>query len=441
MARNSASNNQLIGNKLTENYVISRPTGTSNSAKKDTIRAEQLAQLQRADELITHQHVIRRFRTRHKKEFDLLCGLRAELNAILKDGAKADPKEKRPTLYPRMRLLAEATSFLGRRKNLQLFSKAKHDGAELALRQVLEDVFFQESHGWMISDSAVDKLLSTLSHWAPQIIEMHNQLNYLDYFSPFGLTCFVPGEKLYACYIDAMYGKLKLQSYVSQSPESISDESLMLHLDFDEKSDEGLAALLHGVPYRPWYISRNIQIFGGSDHKVRVDDETLENRLILSVPTDEAPDRIDDTLQAFRRALLQEYEKASGSYYNITTLDFDSSNFMNQRGYVPCMIKEWKQFRCAIVGLWTWDICLEKEMDPDQASAYVRNKVSKAKKPKSSSLKNYKDISIKTYYNNAAKEIRESPHMKKKKWAGSSKIDVHITRAPQLELGRRRSSP
>lgn len=429
---------------MTNYRWIGRPGNEGKGAQQDTIRADQLGLFQRADELITHQHVIRRFKTQHQKDFELLCKMRSELNVAIED--RPEPKAN-AARYPKTRLVAEAANFLGKRKNLLLYSQGWHTEAASRLREDLAEVLSHESEDATISREEVQKILDILSRYAPLIIDVHERLNYLDYYSPFGLTCYVSGEDLYRYYTKAMSAKLAITSYASTKPETISPDFRWLYLEFDDRTNKDISALLDGVPYKPWYTSRNVEIFGGSQHEVHVDQRPLKNRLILSVPTDEIPDRIDDTLQAFREAFMQEYINNSRSQKLITTYEFDHSYFMNQKGSSPCFVKgDWRHFRRSVAGLWTWDFCWSESTELDPASAYIQRSLAEMNKGvpseirKKAKLEDYLASSIRSYYSAATNEIRVSPFMNKTDWADDNKIDYHVTRDPYTVLGERDST-
>jgi len=117
-----------------------------------------------------------------------------------------------------------------------------------------------------------------------------------------------------------------------------------------------LYPLIFTYCYRLNKPSKNIRIFGGGQHDVTVNGEAIDNCLIFCVPTDQVPDRIDESLRYFRDVLA--VELSSNFFFTIDNdaPSFQASRFMTEFSCASLLMENWDQVQKNIVSLWAWDL-------------------------------------------------------------------------------------
>jgi hypothetical protein len=214
--------------------------------------------------------------------------------------------------------------------------------------------------------------------------------------------------------------------------DAIYEETLWMY-SASQGPDDDLFSLLNSRDYHPWHSSRNIKIFGDSQHTIEINGHLLENHLILCVPTNETPDNIDAALEEFRLALLQKFRENIGGHYAISESEFDESIFMNQLVHNPCLIKDWDQIQKFMIGLWTWDRHWFNKETISNACENILDQIETIKEEiGATGIYPYSNITVKRFYEDSAKEIRaHSP----KEPLSSAKIDQFVTRTQSVILG------
>ncbi len=393
----------------------------SKSGIRDMRNTVQIDHLRRIDDLIVLQHAIRRFRLHHEVDFRKLLELRKELSETLREELPKNLGEVfSDDLYAQS--LWCCMRFLDSRANLQ---KLEQNGLEWvlpALTDDLKDIF--SAHTFMHIDCLdVTALAKILVKFGPDITDISRRSNYTRFYSLLGLTSYVPGHKFYTHYINAKLGHHRIKPHM-EGP-LVNEEALWM-FSIESDCDDDFSPLIQTSCGTPLRTSKNIQIYGGHQHSISINNILLKNRLVLSVPTNETPDRIDDALREFRAALMQEFINNCGGYFNVSTDDYNNSIFMTQYTHEVCLIKDWDQVQRRIVGLWSWDIaCLEGKTVPF-ANEHVTNELERLKTKFRHGLPLYSTDTVFGYYEATAKEIGPRPP---KKASEPTNIDRFVTRS------------
>lgn len=370
--------------------------------------------LHKLDELFVHQFVVRRFRLNHVDDFNTLQSLRRELEICLQGVVPDSSEELSLSWQIRTSQLVQCMNHFDVKANLRLVATGSK---EVAYENFCEDLYAGGNNNELLpvftraladDDDACVALFEILHKYAKQVLEIRERLNFLDYYSPFAMTTCVDGASLYLSYIKAKVGidKLKpdVDSEISQFPE--------IHWLFTDGSvtDEELSSFVLTYCYRSNRPSRNIRTIGGNQHTVEINGETFRNCLLFCVPTDEVPDRIDESLSYFRDALVSELY---GHYFaNQTEIQkFEDSHFMTQFSRTPLLVKNWDHVQKNIVNLWVWDrVNLEGSLiadTPQQVGVYkqIHNEMQTLKHDFEHGFIIYSESTIKKYSEEAASMI------------------------------------
>lgn len=400
---------------------IQKPSKNSQTAFRKAIDADHL---KRADEILVHQHVIRRFRLHHRDDFNKLSQLRCALDQILEDDASLEGF----LYYPQTKLLSCCMNFFESRENWEAFENGKHQFIFEKLRIELNEIFPLHFLAPYQENQTMLNLMEVLNRFSHDVTDIINRLNYFRYYSLFGMSSFIDGESLYEHYIKAKFGKYKRISLSAEAKPR--KEALWMFTETSTHKPE-FSAITETSCFRPKYTSKNINFFGGSQHSILVNDHPIEDRLILAIPTKEIPDRIDEALREFRRAWIQEYSRNIASIDDEQISSFDESIFMTLFSHTPCLLKDWDQLQRQIVGLWAWDTaCLEKKSVPvacEQIENALEEIHAEFGEEKPYSFKSVKEDS----YEKTAKEIGPRPP---KKQLNPTRIDSFVT-YPDTILG------
>lgn len=388
--------------------------------------AVQVTHLRRADEFMVLQHVIRRFKLRHEVDFKRLVefreGIDRQLRSTLSEGMKDESIR-----HTHAQLLFCCMRLLDSQENLRRLEVGGMNWALPALAKDLEEVLVND---FMLNIDCfdVDELAKTVYEFGPSIADINRRLNYTRYYSLLGLTSYISGKKLYKQYMDAKFRRHHLRRYIE--PSLVNQEAIWL-FSTESDLDDDFSVLTQTTCSKPIRSSNNVQIFGGSQHSIMIDGHRLENRLVLSVPTNETPDRIDDALREFRAALKEEYVLNFGAYANVSTDDFDKSIFMTQFTHAPCFINDWDQIQRHIVGLWSWDVACLGETPIELACEQVMNDMYEVKKLHQHGLPIYDGGTLHGYYESTAKFIGTCSQKTPLK---ATKLDQFVTRS-SIRLG------
>lgn len=383
----------------------------SQSAKEESINAMGAEYLKRADQILVQQHVVRRFKLQQKDSFNTLLALRRELDDILTERSPPDP-EGIFTFYPQTRLLCCCMNLLQDRKTLELLNDGKRRPLQKKLRAEIDESLQRPTRSdTYFNDDDINDLLNVLLKFRPDITDIIQRCDYFKFYSAFSMSSLLQGEKFYSHYLNAKRGRHKTRVYLRDSPLSSYDDALWM-LTEESRKDKDFSAFVETTCFESRVTSTNVQTFGGSQHAVSVNGVRLKDRLILSVPTAETPDRIDEALREFRRILIQEFVQNCGGYYNVSSPPFDDSIFMTQFTHEPCLLKGWDQLQRQIVGLWAWDIIYSEGKTVTAACTYIAAAMAKNKKETMHGIPIYLHNTIKSYYEMTSKEIAPRPPKK-----------------------------
>jgi len=408
--------------------TIIKPPRTGNQsqrAKQNLLDATHIDLLRKADEIITLQHVIRRFRNHHNADSNKLLALRTELHEHLSEGI---PENSKTQDYNKLYadLLWYYMGFLDSRENRR---RLKEDGIEWALakteREVEEIVggnFFVPVTMDMLD---VAGLASILLKFNEDIEDIYERLNYTHLYSLLGLTSYISGEHFYERYINAKCDNHRIRW--SGEIDGLSGDAKWLYT-IDAVGESKFSPMVHTNCSAPLARSTNIQIFGGSQHTVSINNIPLQNRLVLSVPTNETPDRIDDAIREFREALMQEYVNNCGGYFNISAPEMDTSIFMSMFNHEPCLIRDWDQLQRHIVGLWVWDIA-NAGSKLEETCPNITEKIEILKSDLNHPFLVYTESTVHGYYEKTAKDI--GPRTLKAQ-SQQTDIDRYLTRSAEI---------
>jgi hypothetical protein len=403
---------------------LSREKNSSKRVKLDVRNTIQIGHFRRVDELIVLQHVIRRFKLHHEADFCKLLELRKELGDILRT---VFPKNSQSIFFEDLYVqsLWCCMSFLDSRKNLQ---EIEQNGVKWVLPVLREDLknIFSTSNLMHVDCLDLTSLAKILTKFGADIADINRRLNYTRFFSLLGLTSYVSGCQLYTHYINAKFDRHKNKHDIIDS--MIDNEALWMFSP-ESINDDDFSVLLKTPSGAPLRTSKNIQIFGGKQHSISINNIQLKNRLVFSVPTNETPDRIDDALREFRAALMQEYINNCDGYFNVSTDDHSNSIFMTQFVHEACLIKDWDQVQKSITGLWSWDISNQKDNSVIFACMQVAKKIKENKTRLQHDLPIYLPGTIQSHYVLVNKLI--GPRISNKPLK-PTKIDRFITRSENI---------
>lgn len=322
---------------------------------------KQLSELRlhQLDELLVQQHVVRRFRLNHEQEFNALRSLRRDLDDCLFELCPDIPDQRLLAWQLRTSQTAQCINHFDTKANLRLVATGEKDAA---YQNFLEDLdaggssfeFSPSITRVLVEDEdACSALFEILRKHAKPVLDIAERLNFFDYYTPFAMTSYVAGAKMYKNYLRAKVGIDKLR-FPFDGPSASFTEMNWLFTP-EAATDDELSSLALTYCYRPTRPSRNIRIFGGDQNVFTVDGQTIENCLILCVPTDQIPDRIDESLRYFRDALTQELSDHFFIAAQPDASSFQASRFMTQFSRTSLLLNDWDQVQRNMVGLWVWD--------------------------------------------------------------------------------------
>lgn len=374
------------------------------------IRAEKQVselRLHQLDELFVQQYVVRRFRLNHAEEFDALQLLRKELENCLLNLSPDMPDHLLLSWQLRISQLAQCINHFDIKANLRLVATGEKDtayknflddldagGSSFEFHPLISRVLAED-------DDACSALFEILCKHAKSVLDIVERLNFFDYYTPFAMTSYVEGASMYVNYLKAKVGIDQLRPPFDNL-RTASPEIDWLFTSGSATDDE-ISSLALTYCYRPTRPSKNVRIFGGNQNVFKVDGETIENCLILCVPTNQIPDRIDESLRYFRDALVAELSNQFLIANQKDAPSFQASRFMSQFSRTSLLLKDWDHVQKNMIGLWVWDkVSLEGTPTTDkhnQRSVYgqVHEAMLSFKHDFEHDLDIYAESTIKTY--------------------------------------------
>lgn len=394
----------------------------------------------RLDELFIHQHVVRRFMLNHPDEFNSLESLRKELeNCLL---ISPDSHENSLQAWAvRTAQVAQCINHFDDLANLRLAATGER---EVAYQNFLGDLFgggnsFELppviSRSLAEDDDTCIKVFEILLKHAKPVLQIREQLNFFDYYSPFAMTCFAEGENMYLNYIKA---KANIDTLMPgfNDENTPFPEALWL-FTIGAATDDQLSSLVHTYCYRLHMPSRNIRIVG-SNQTVTINGEVIDDCLFFCVPTNQIPDRIDESLNYFRDALYSKLDSYS-FWISKERPKFESSRFMTQFSRAPLLVNSRDQVQKNIVGLWVWDKInlyganISGTYQQDDVYKQVHDEMNSLKTAFNHDIDVYSENTIKTYSIETSSLIGS---INSKKTPSPRELDKFIT-GEDIHLGRR----
>lgn len=402
---------------------------------------QQLSELRlhQLDELFVQQYVVRRFRLNHAEEFNALQSLRKELEDYLRVFSPDMPGHELLSSQLRISQLAQCLNHFDVKANLRLFATGERD---VAYQNFLDDLADGgssfEFHPLIArslgeDEAACSDLFEILRKHAKAVLGIVERLNFFDYYTPFAMASFVEGASIYVNYLKAKVGID--QPRPPFDLEKIPSPEMAWLFTSASATDDEISSLALTYCYRPTTPSKNVRIFGGNQHVFQVDGEAIDHCLILCVPTDQIPDRIDEALRYFRDALDQELSNHFLISNQENAPSFHASRFMTQFSRTPLLLSDWDQVQKNIVGLWTWDKVTLTGAKPIDVYGQVCDEIDALMQSFEHDHSPYKESTIKTY-GEATSATIGSINLKGKR--SLRKLDRFVT-GGEIMLGERAS--
>lgn len=305
---------------------------------------------QEFDQLLAHQHCVRRLFLHFPDVFSALRKIRSDIENVLADTELVNE----PILFRGSNVSAVARSMraLGSKeaknaiKSNDFPSLRFHVAKEIQGRdeRVYPILFY-------IDESQLDEICDVLARSYYLIESFSKELNFFDIYDPFSLTCFAHARNILEWYYSAKNGLFK----ISLMAEKLNSDH---HWKFVLESELGheMAAIMIGNSYLANRPISNVKIFGHDQHQIKIDGFDIKNHLILAVPTDKAPVKIDSALRDFRIALINAFIDEKGSLANIDMRDLSNSLFMKNYDEKIFLANSVNSYKSILLGLWVWDM-------------------------------------------------------------------------------------
>ena len=431
--------------------VVSNEEARKTQIAKHAKKLRDLHDLKRIDAIVVQQHVIRRFKFQHGACHAALLGMRGALDDFLAEkgleiACGQDGYISRP------QLLACVMNFCWKKGNVETLRSGKLS----AIHKDLEDhilEFFERSRDCPLLESGdIPRLTKILLRYSPDVAEMHRRFNYLTYFSPYGMTSEVSGEKLYTHYLRAKTGRAPLSPILlgsanialSPSPTDIPDVTVNADLPEAEarwlytretEQDEDLSALVQARCYLA--SSLDCKVFAGWKSEILIDGVAANDYLVLAMPVSRFPAKIDAVLEEFREALLFELTARTrlvGDNIDRAEVFYESA-FANTLSHHPCLVTSFEGIQTKLLGLWAWDLGEAEAINSQKASEAVCNGVEALKvklgKPRGIVIPAWESVE-KNGYNNVSAFVKR-PSTRRKQ--APTDIDRYLTGTRTIILG------
>lgn len=419
--------------------ISSNAASESQQAKRERYLRD-LDDLKRIDAIVVQQHVIRRFKSRHRSDYDHLIGMRRELDEFLATkGLEISPNQGLEVSRPRM--LSCIMNFCESESNVELLQNGSLALIHEHIRAHVSAFADRILRNPLLGDLDLPHLSDILIRYSAGLAEMHRRLNYFSYYNPYGLTSEVSGEKLYTHYIRAKTGCTSHSGSETDCASEDMHHEMALWLYTDEAAqDMDLSALVETRCYLP-SNQTDVKIFAGWQNEILIDKVEADNHLVLVVPITEFPVRIDSVMEEFREALL--YNLIRRSRYDGDNADkadsFYESAFANTLAHHPCLVRSFAGIQMIFLGLWAWDLVELGEERAANASEAVLNRMRKL----TTELGERSGISIpgdsdsirKNGYDKVVTIAGSATGSRKRKKQRSSRIDKYLTGSRNIVLG------
>lgn len=382
------------------------------------------------DSILAHQYTIRRLALKHRSHYELICEFRSALSTVLDQ----TPLKNAPRLFIGSKISALECC-------VSFFEPARHRQGNLSSSKIesilskklkkLDDPLISNV-STLISDEIKNELSEIINRYSGPICDFYEDYNFTDYFTLFSLSNFVTGKNLANHYYSTKAGKHKLKAVFTE----IGLDELQWRRTKEAVRDDELCGIVLLNCNTVKKLPSNVQIFGHSQHKIKINDKILANHLVLAVPLDQAPINIDHAVRLFREALRNSLIDVNGYYAKISNPEFDNSLFMTNHEDRTLLNEDIKNFRSRVHGLWGWDLVNNfnnlsgKKLTIMDMCDSLCVKEELLKKNLGIQESCYAYESNKNHYDKAVKLIGTE------KTTSQTELDKHITRS-RIILGRR----
>lgn len=387
-------------------------------------------QIQKFDQLLAHQYCVRRFSHHYPKAFCVLKTIRSQIEAVLTNAGLSNKEDF--FVARRVTVTSECMQAIDSRQAKSLAEV----GDRRKFREFLEKEIepdprkLKPTRLGLLSDSDVERIVEILIRGCAAIRRIGKYFNFLDYYDPFALTDIVSGQTLMTHYLSTIHDLHSLKPVA----EILGRDHRWLHTK-EVELDEEMAGIIFENSFMTKIAPSNVRIFGHDKHSIHINDKELENHLILAVPTDKTPTQIDAALRDFRSVLMQAFIDKRGCYANVSSPEFDNSLFMRNFDDQVFLVRETKQYRSRLHGLWMWDLVTPSKNSTGLTVNKAMDKIEEHLRKIAPSETSYGYDANRNYYDQAVKQI--SPRSKNRQAAAKARdLDRYLTSGTAI-LGRR----
>lgn len=395
----------------------------------------EFQQVQKFGQVLAHQYCVRRFALHYPAAFLELRNIRTQIEAVLSNTQLTTDK---PSFYVGQRITVTACCMrlLDMRK-AQAFAE---DGKKSAIRRLLERELTPAPGRYaptilrLLTSADRNALSEIICDGCAIVSRLKREFNFFDYFDPFAMSSLVSAKTMLTHYLSAKCGHFSVLPWAAR----LSNDNHWLYTKEAERDVDMTGIVCQNAFHTT--LNSNVRIFGHNQHNVSINGKKLENHLVLAVPTNMTPTRIDAMWREFRLALKEALIDNCGCYANVSTPEFDNSLFMRNYDERIFLVSETKQYRSKLYGLWMWDL-----VNPIDRSGLSISKAMDQLIPEAEALLSrfapgetpYDSSTYKNYYDLAVKQITPKPN-KRSRAPELRDLDYYLTYGMAI-LGRRPS--
>jgi hypothetical protein len=325
---------------------------------------------ERADRLLTQQCLVRRFRSEHQSDFDMLQSIVSAVTAAI-DEAGVESLALDGSGVPSA--LAGWFTVLEYRRGRQAVRKGNLD----FIRQTLGDVV--EIPGVESSLESTTELLAT---YVDYIDQFSRRFNYLDHCSLLSLSNYCGGDVLCRAHDAALAVKVWATDFPPPDEgRSVNSLRWLLLGETCPRDLDLLDALRASLELRCAYqtsqaterfLSNSVEILDYRGDKRTAGECESRNALVLNVFTDQAPADIDRALRYFRSALNERLVEEHGILANAPgSAEYQSTSFYRVAASPALLFEQASEIEPGILGLWGWDLTVRGKRKAAEAAREI----------------------------------------------------------------------